>query len=308
MKVRRAASSARTALDALDLTTLRVVVAVAEGGSMSAGSNRVGLALGAVSERIAALEAACSTRLFERSNRGVRPTAAGQFLLQRARELLADADRLATDLHDLGHDAEGHLRVLANASSIIEFLPPRMAHFQATNPRIRVEVEERSSPEIPLAVLEGSADLGLLDLPYAVQGLEAVDLFSDTLTVVVPAGHALAQQRALGVDDLMDHPLVCLPDGNAISGRLTAAAEQRGRRLSIRMQMRSFDAVCRMVAGGIGISVLPRQAIAPQLSMLPIQAVRFDEPWAVRTHRAMLRENLPMHAPARALLRALREP
>ena len=104
----------------------------------------------------------------------------------------------------------------------------------------------------------------------------------------------------------MELPLVCLPDGNAISGRLTAAAEQRGRRLSIRMQMRSFDAVCRMVAGGVGVSVLPREAIAPQLATLPIKAVRLAESWTTRTHRAMLRQGLPARAPVRTLVRALR--
>ena len=142
-------------------------------------------------------------------------------------------------------------------------------------------------------------------MPYAVQGLDAVDLFSDTLVVVVPAGHALARQRVLDMDALMELPLVCLPDGNAISGRLTAAAEQRGRRLSIRMQMRSFDAGCRMVAG-VGVSVLPREAIAPQLATLPIKAVRLAESWTTRTHRAMLRHGLPARAPVRTLVRALR--
>ena len=239
----RIKGSAPPSFDPPDLTTLRVIVAVAESGSMSAGSDRAGLALGAVSGRITALERATGTALFERSNRGVRTTATGQFLVQRARELLAEADRLTLDLHDAARRLQGHVRVMANASSIIEYLPARLAAFQAAHPRIRVEVEERSSPEIPLALLDGSADLGLLDMPYAVQGLDAVDLFSDTLVVVVPAGHALARQRVLDMDALMELPLVCLPDGNAISGRLTAAAEQRGRRLSIRMQMRSFDAV-----------------------------------------------------------------
>ncbi len=219
----RIIGSAPPSFDPPDLTTLRVIVAVAESGSMSAGSDRAGLALGAVSGRITALERATGTALFERSNRGVRTTATGQFLVQRARELLAEADRLTLDLHDAARQLQGHVRVMANASSIIEYLPARLAAFQAAHPRIRVEVEERSSPEIPLALLDGSADLGLLDMPYAVQGLDAVDLFSDTLVVVVPAGHALARQRVLDMDALMELPLVCLPDGNAISGRLTCA-------------------------------------------------------------------------------------
>ena len=154
----RIKGSAPPSFDPPDLTTLRVIVAVAESGSMSAGSDRAGLALGAVSGRITALERATGTALFERSNRGVRTTATGQFLVQRARELLAEAERLTLDLHDAARQLQGHVRVMANASSIIEYLPARLAAFQAAHPRIRVEVEERSSPEIPLALLDGSAD------------------------------------------------------------------------------------------------------------------------------------------------------
>ena len=94
----RIKGGAPPSFDPPDLTTLRVIVAVAESGSMSAGSDRAGLALGAVSGRITALERATGTALFERSNRGVRTTATGQFLVQRARELLAEADRLTLDL------------------------------------------------------------------------------------------------------------------------------------------------------------------------------------------------------------------
>lgn len=289
----------------LDLVTLRVVVAVADSGSISAGSQRADLALGAASARIAALEATLGTPLFERSSRGVRLTPAGHVLVERGRALLADAERLAGDLRDLGAGLQGSVRVLANASAMNEVLPARLAHFGRTHPLIRVELEERSSPEIPLPLLEGRADLGIVDLAHPLQGLRFTNLFEDTLVLVVPRGHVLDGRGPVAFADALGEDFVSLHDGNAISGRLAAAAMQLGQTLRVRLRMRSFDAVCRMIAGGLGVGVLPVQAIAPQLAALPVSAVPLADAWARRTHRLAVRDGAPPPLPVQAFIRAL---
>ena len=289
----------------IDLITLRVIVAVAEGGSISAGSDRVNLALGAASARISALEATLGIRIFERSSRGVTVTPTGHMLVQRGRELLADADRLTVDLRDYSLGLQGHIRVLANASSILEILPERLACFMRGHPLIRIDLEERSSPEIPLALLDGRADLGIVDIAHPLQGLQFQDLFCDQLVLIVPRAHRLAQVQQAALHELLDEDFICLMDGNAISSRLMSAAAQIGKTIKIRMQMYSFDAVCRMVAGGLGLGVLPLQAVAPQLAHLPIVAVALSDPWAVRTHRLVMREGVKASAAAHSLIEAL---
>ncbi len=290
----------------LDLVTLRVIVAVADGGSISAGSDRVGLALGATSARISALEASLGIRIFERSSRGVRLTPTGHMLVQRGRELLADADRLTLDLHEHSMGLQGHVRMLANASAIFEFLPERLEGFMRSHPLIRIDLEERSSPEIPLSLLEGRADLGIVDLAHPLQGLQFQDLYSDQLVLIVPKSHRLARAAQAALHELLDEDFICLTDGNAISGRLMSAAAVLGQTLKVRMQMRSFDAVCRMVAVGLGVGVLPLEAVAPQLAFLPLTAVPLSDPWAVRTHRLATREGVKPSAAAHSLIQALR--
>jgi DNA-binding transcriptional LysR family regulator len=294
--------------EALDLQTLRVVLAVADCGSISAGSQRADLALGAASARLAALESALGVQLFERSSRGARLTAAGHAFVQRARLLVADADRLAGDMRDLAAGLQGSVRVLANASAMLEWLPPRLAQFGRTHPRIHVELEERSSPDIPLPLLDGRADLGIVDLAHPLQGLRFDDLFRDTLVAVLPRGHALAGTPSLRFELLLGEAFVSLTDGNAISGRLGAAALELGRALRIRLQMRSFDAVCRMVAAGLGVGVLPVQAIGPQLAALPIVGVPLSDAWAGRTHRLVTRDHVEPAPALAALIDALRGP
>lgn len=289
----------------MDLITLRLVVAVADCGSISAGSNRVQLALAAASARITALEAATGVRIFERSSRGVQLTPTGHMFVHRSRELLADAQRLTVDLRDYSQGLQGHVRVLANASSILELLPERLMRFSQSHPHIRVDVEERPSPEIPLALLDGRADLGIVDIAHPLLGLEFLDMGADTLVLIVPNKNPLARLPAIELQQALSEDFICLNDGNALTTRLTAAAAQIGQPIKMRMQMRSFDAICRMVAAGLGVGVLPIEALAPQLAALPIKAVPLSDEWAKRSLRLALREGVRPSAATQRLINAL---
>lgn len=290
----------------LDLLTLRVIVSVAECGSISAGSDRLQLAVAAASTRISLLESDLGVRIFERSPRGVELTSAGRLLVQRGRELLADADQLVGDLSDWSLGLAGHVRMLANASALLEVLPMRLEAFARSHPGIRVDVEERMSPEIAAAVLDGRADVGVVDVPTSSQGIEFMPFFHDTLALVVPEAHALAGRDAVRLGDLMQQSFVVVAGPNAVSTRLFNAAAALGQAIQVRLQMRSFDAACRMVAAGLGVAVLPREAIVPQLKHLGLRAVTLAEDWADRTHYLALRTGTDAPAAARTLVKALR--
>lgn len=289
----------------IDLSTLRVVVAAADLGSISAASERLQLAVAAASSRITALEESLGFRVFERSSRGVQLTPAGQMLVQRSRALLTDADRLAQHLQGYSQGLQGHVRVLANTSALLEVLPQRLEQFMKAHPLIRIDLEERGSPEIPLALVEGRADFGVVDLPVPPAGLAFTPFFSDTLVLLAPRSHRLASRRRLRLADALDEPFITLTDGTALSNRLLASAADAGRPLNVRMRMRGFDAVCRMVAAGLGVGVLPLEAIAPQLAHLPLTAVPLSDPWARRTHHIATRTDAPSAPAALTLIRAL---
>lgn len=289
----------------MDLLTLRVVIAVAESGSISAGADRLQLAVAAASARISSLESALGIRIFERSPRGVELTSAGRLLVQRGRELLADSDKLVNDLRDLSLGLAGNVRMLANASALLEVLPARLQAFSRSHPRIRVEVEERISPEIASALLDGRTDIGVVDTQTPSPGLEFLPFFRDRLALVVPRGHALVGAGPLRLEDVLDQKFIVLTGAAAVSTRLYNAASALGRSVQVGLQMRSFDAACRMVAAGLGVAVLPVAAIAPQLQHLPLEALPLAEDWADRTHYLALRTGNDAPAAARTLAQAL---
>src|SRR5690606_19499013 len=152
-----------------------------------------------------------------RSSRGVSLTPTGHMLVQRSRELLADAHRLSVELLDYSRGLQGHVRVLANASSILELLPDRLMQFSRSHPDIRVDVEERPSPDIPLALLEGRADLGIVDIAHPLMGLQLQSLGQDTLVLIVPEGSPLAHMPEIALQDVLTEDFVCLTDGNALT-------------------------------------------------------------------------------------------
>jgi len=289
----------------MDLLTLRVVIAVAESGSISAGADRLQLAVAAASARISSLESALGIRIFERSPRGVELTSAGRLLVQRGRELLVDSDKLVNDLRDLSLGLAGNVRMLANASALLEVLPARLQAFSRSHPRIRVEVEERISPEIASALLDGRTDLGVVDTQTPSAGLEFLPFFRDRLALVVPRGHALVGAGPLRLEDVLDQKFIVLTGAATVSTRLYNAASALGRSVQVGLQMRSFDAASRMVAAGLGVAVLPSAAIAPQLQHLPLEALPLAEDWADRTHYLALRTGNDAPAAARTLAQAL---
>src|SRR2546425_6340426 len=144
-----------------DLTDLSLFRHVVEAGSITHGSGRTHLALAAASTRIRNMEEALGAALLVRSRHGVTPTQAGRTLLQHARAILRQAERLREDLGAYAGGLAGQIRVLSNTNALTEFLPEALGSFLAAHPHVSVDLEERLSDEIVGLIAGGVADLGI---------------------------------------------------------------------------------------------------------------------------------------------------
>ena len=145
--------------DLVDLSLFRHVV---EAGSITHGAERAHLALAAASTRIRHMEQGLGAALLTRSRQGVTPTQAGRTLLQHARTMLAQAERLREDLGAYAGGLAGQVRVLSNTNALTEFLPETLSAFLATHPHVSVDLEERLSDEIVGLIAEGVGDIGIV--------------------------------------------------------------------------------------------------------------------------------------------------
>jgi DNA-binding transcriptional LysR family regulator len=292
-------------LHRLDLVSLSLFALVVRAGSISKGAALAHLAVGAASKRISDLEAAIGIALLERHSRGVMLTVAGQALHRHAQRILSDVDLLAADLSDHASGIVGVVRLWANTSAVTQFLPHDLATFTAANPGIRIELEEQNSKEIVVAVLDGRADLGIFADRTATLGLQQVNYRDDQLSLVVPRGHPLSGRRAVYFEETLEYDFVSLSQGTSIAERLQAETEALGRNLKLRIRVRSFDAMCKMVAAGMGIAVLPSDAVHELLRPLNLRQITLKDPWAQRRLLIGLRDPKAVSRHVRLLIEHL---
>jgi DNA-binding transcriptional LysR family regulator len=281
-----------------DLTDLSLFRHVVEAGSITHGADRAHLALAAASTRIRNMEDVLGVPLLIRSRQGVTPTQAGRTLLQHARVILRQAERLHEDLGAYGGGLAGQIRVLSNTNALTEFLPEALSSFLAQHPNVSVDLEERLSDEIVGLIAEGVADIGVVAGTVDAGALETYPFRRDRFVLVVPRDHALAKRTKIAFEDVLDHDFVGLDRASAIQRFLATKALRVGRPLRLRLQLRSFDAVCRLVECNVGIGVVPESTARRVSKTMAITAVTLSDPWAVRDLTICVRskEGLPTYA------------
>lgn len=272
-----------------DLVTLNLVLAVAETHSISRGAEREHLALAAASKRLSDLESRLGVTLFDRHARGVEPTEAGRALVRHVRSLHAALHALESEVVEFARGIKGHLRLVSNASAIAECLPRDLAAFSQAHPQIRISLEDLNSREVQAAVADGRADVGVCVGPLADDRLQAWDYAGSELAVVVPAGHGLASRRGVGFDALLDEDIVGLHLGASADELMRAAAEEQGRTLKLRLQVRGFDAIVQLVEAGLGVAVLPRAVAERFAQLFRVAVLRLEETWAARRYLLVVR-------------------
>lgn len=284
-----------------DLATLALFVRVAETRSITRAARASHIALAAASRRIALLEEQYGVQLLLRTARGVELTPAGNAMLFHARELLGQADALRAEISDYSQGVKGMVRITANASALAQYLPDDLASFAAAYPSIKLSLEEERSGAIVDAVHAGTTDVGIVMEGPDAQGLELLSYRADQLGAVVPKKHPV-KARKLAFAELLDHDFVGLESNTVISQILLQQASLAGKPLRLRVQVKSFDVVARMVQAGLGIGVLPEAAANAFATSMGLRVISLTDAWATRRMFVCVRQYASLPAPARQLV------
>ena len=290
----------------LDPVSLRLFVAVMEENTIAGAAAREHIAPSAASRRLSELEAALRVELFTRSNKGVEPSAAAFALLHLARGVLNDMDGIATQMRDYTTGTRGHVRVVANISAITQFLPGELQRFLAQHPQVDVRLQEQISTAIAHSVAENAADIGILNDGIYGERLTLLPYRTDELVLVVPTGHPLARRKSVRLTDALALDFVGMHPGSAINNQLTRAAAEAQLPLKLRIQVTGYDALCLMVAAGLGVGVMPRGSAALYSGSLAVRTVTLAEPWAQRRLVLCVRSYESLSSVSRLLVDHLR--
>jgi DNA-binding transcriptional LysR family regulator len=266
-----------------DLTDLRLFLHVVEAASITHGAERAHMALASASARIRGMEEQLGVPLFERGRRGVRPTPAGRSLVHHARTIQQQIEQMVGELHTYAGGLRGQIRMLSNTAGLIEFLPEALGPFLAAHPHVDVALEEQPSHAIVEAVAQGVADLGIVADTTDLGGLERRPFRRDRLVVVTGRGRpGFARIRAIRFADLLHEEFVGLGHGNPLQQHLVRHAARAGRVPTFRVRLGSFEAICGLVAQGVGIAIVPETAAQRCRRSMPIRILRLADAWASR--------------------------
>ena len=291
----------------LDLTSLRLFVAVCEARSIARAAEQQAIVGSAISKRLAALEDTVGTPLLVRRRHGVEPTPAGDTLLEHARALLARAAQIERDMAGYAAGVRGHVRVMATQSAIAESLADDVAAFlkMPAHRDIRIDMEEAVSTQVLRGVREGGASLGICWDAADLRGLHHWPWRGDHLAVVMPPSHPLARNRRLDFADTLPFEHVSMPPESAVQVMLQRAAALAGAPIKYRVVAATFDAALRVVRSQLAIAILPAELSAPYVEAFGLKVTPLSDPWARRRFAICCRDEQALTPAARLLIEHL---
>jgi len=288
-----------------DLASLALFIRVAETKSLTKGAKANHIALAAASRRIAQLEDQLGVELLYRSAKGVDVTPAGQALLFHARQMLSKVDEMRAEISDYSRGVKGMVRIQANASALAQYLPDDLASFAHAHPGIKLAIGEERSVAIVNALLSGTADVGIVMEGADTAGIHVFPYRADVLCAVVPRKHP-QRARKLAFSKLLDQDFVGLESNTVISQLLLAHARREDKPLRLRVQVKSFDVVAKLVQAGLGVGVLPEAAARSFAGPMGLRLIGLTDAWARREMFVAVRQIDAVPAPARLLVEHLR--
>jgi LysR family transcriptional regulator for metE and metH len=258
---------------ALEIRHLELVRAVAKAGGLSRATAVLNLTESALSRQLTALEAALGARLFLRTGRRMLLTPAGERLLESAGGVLETLQRTEEQIRKLSADGGGVLRLATECYTCYHWLPSLLREFSVRHPRVELRILAEATRQPVPALLEGHVDLAVMSTAVDDRRLRHVPLFKDELVAVLPPDHRLASRAFLtGADFAGENLILYVPpeDSTLIQEVLLPAGVTPARIIQIQLT----EAIVEMVRAGLGVSLLARWAIAPQLEAGVLRAVR----------------------------------
>lgn len=285
----------------VDFVTLKLFCAIAQSGSITKGASECSLALSAASRRISDLEETVGMTLLDRSAKGVTLTHAGHAVMQHALRLFQGFEQFSNELVEYAKGTKGHVRLWANMSALTEFLPSSLAVFLKHHPEIQVEIEEQLSGDIVKALLDGIADIGIFAEGTPTSGLDTKIIGQDELVIVCSKTHPLSKRKFISFEECLDYDFVGLNRGSSLLELTSRQAEKLGKTMQLRIQVRSYDAMCQMISVNLGIGVVPLQACGSQIKAMGLKAINLKDTWSKR-NLLLARNIVTTQSPASFLL------
>ncbi|MEA5673356.1 LysR substrate-binding domain-containing protein [Pseudomonas sp. MH2] len=281
-----------------DLQDLRLLAAIAATGSLSKAAASFPVAVSAASTRLRLFEERSGLILFTRRADGMQLTPSGRLVLESARGVLGEAQKLQDTLKELAGQRRINLHLAASTVTNSTLLPAVLGPFLADYPEVDLLLVEHKSVDVLRVVLAGECEIGVFDGNLVNDGLVSLPFRTERLVLLVPADHELAGREHVRLVDALDHAFVCLPAERAMQRFVEELAMNLAMPLKIRVRAPSFEAIAQLVAQRAGLAIVPEIAAVRAEQELAVRRVALEERWATLELRICFRswEALSSHA------------
>lgn len=285
----------------MEINQLEVLVAVARERSFSRAADVLGRTQPAVSQSIKRLEREMGEVLFDRSSKDGTPTDAGQILIEYATQILnlcQGAERAVKELRDVKY---GKIVLSANEHTVFAVLPI-IAEFQRRHPLVKIEVRRGVASRIPEEIASREVELGVLSFKPKDPALNSMAIRADDLVLIVPPSHKFASLSEVSIRQLNGEKFIAHNARSPYRQHVIEAFERHDTRLEISVELPSLEAIKRLVEAEVGIALVPRLTVAPEIKSKQLVAVDVHELKLTRKLNIVYRKNATLSHAAREFL------
>ncbi len=290
----------------MTLNELRYVVAVANERSFGRAAQKCFVSQPALSVAIQKLEEELGARLFERGSTEVSVTPVGERVVEQAQKVLEEAALIRELAQDGRNQLAGSLRLGAIFTVAPYLFPDLIPALHDLAPSMPLEIEENLTEHLEAALKSGRIDAAIVALPFAPPGVLVELLYEEPFRIVVPRGHKWAKRKSVHPDELATEHTILLNVGHCFRDQVLDACPELNRAASPVARSNSLETVRNMVASGLGVSVLPRDAMTPKYHSNLVVTVPFSRPVPTRRIALAWRKRFPRPQAIRAIGEAVR--
>jgi DNA-binding transcriptional LysR family regulator len=249
----------------MDLRQLEILQAIAETGSFTACGRKLHVSQSAISRQILLLEEELGEPLFLRVGRQVRMTPAAESLVQLGKRVFLDVRETVGAITDRTRELRGTLRLSGGMTVCLYVFPPLLKHLRRVHPQLDVRLTVAMAGHSVQEIRAGRVDAGLLTLPVEDADMVTVPVMREELLLVTMPTHPLARRRKVAPRDLAGLPLVLFEMGSATRRVIDNFFAAENIEPTVVMDTENVEIIKAMVKTGLGIGIVPYQAIAREV-------------------------------------------
>lgn len=290
----------------MDINQLEVLIAVAREKSFSRAADVLGRTQPAVSQAVRRLELEIGEKLFDRSSKDGTLTAAGELLVDYARQMMNLRHAANTALREMRNLQNGKVTISANEHTVF-YLLPLIEEFRRRHPVIKIEVQRGVASRIPEQITAREVELGIISFKPNDASLKSISVLNDELVLIVAPDHRLAGRSAVSIKDLADETFIAHNAPSPYRKRVIESFDKYDTRLNISVELPSLEAIKRLVETGIGVALVPKLTAKAEIASGQLVGLSVKEMKLERKLNIIYRKNSVLSHASQEFLKIAKE-